>query len=220
MQQFSEKVLLRIKPPTEDAPISDQQRIRQALKELGYPRTEMPLHVLQQLYPMCRDCGTEITATLVWREDDWVITAVEPGDRRSTHYGLAVDYGSTTIVMQLVDLNTGAVIAQEKEMNGQIAYGTDILTRITYALENPSHMEDLQRVTVDTFNRLFAALSKKTGIDAGNCPILIVSGNTTMIHFLLKLNAWTVFASPYAPVTLNPGWFWGKELGLDFSVML
>lgn len=220
MQRFSEKIFLKIDPPTEESPMSDQQKIQQALNNLNYSKVELPLHVLQQLYPMCRDCGYEITVTLVYRETDWIITAVEPGDQRNAHYGLAVDYGSTTIVMQLVDLNTGNIIAEEREINGQIAYGTDILTRITYTLEDPSHMEDLQRVTVDTFNRLISSLTQRTGIDTGNCPILIVSGNTTMIHFLLKLNAWTVFASPYAPVTMNPGWVWGRSLGMDFSGML
>lgn len=220
MQRFSEKVFLKLEPPTEETPTSDHQRIQQALNDCGYSKVEMPLHVLQKLYPMCRDCGYEITVTLVYREADWVITAVEPGDRSNAYYGLAVDYGSTTIVMQLVDLNTGSVLAQEREINGQIAYGTDILTRITYTMEESSHMDDMQRVTVDTFNRLFAALTRSTGIDAENCPILIVSGNTTMIHFLLKLDAWTVFASPYAPVTANPGWLWGRSLGMQFSGML
>ena len=60
---------------------------------------------------MCRDWGYGITVTLVYRETDWVVTAVEPGDRRDCHYGLAVDYGSTTIVMQLVDMNSGAFTA-------------------------------------------------------------------------------------------------------------
>ncbi|MBQ4563762.1 MAG: DUF4445 domain-containing protein [Lachnospiraceae bacterium] len=220
MQPFSEKVYLNIDPPTEDSPVSDQQRIRQALFDLGYEQVDFPLSVLQTLYPMCRDCGYEITVTLVIREFDWVITAVEPGDTRSHHYGLAVDYGSTTVVMQLVDLNTGDVIARERVMNGQIAYGTDILTRITYTLEDPSHPDDMQRVTADTFNRLFVLLTEKTGINVAALPIMVVSGNTTMIHFLLKLNAWTVFASPYAPVTSDPGWIWGREVGMDFRGML
>lgn len=220
MQRFSEKVFLKIEAPTEESPMSDQQRILQALQEYGYENVKIPLHVLQTLYPMCRNCDYNITVTLVYREIDWVITSVEPGDCSNTHYGLAVDYGSTTIVMQLVDINTGNIIAQKREMNGQIAYGTDILSRITYAMEDASHMEDLQRATTDTFHRLFAALTQETGINAKNCPILIVSGNTTMIHFLLKLNAWTVFASPYAPVTTNPGWFWGRALGMDFSGIL
>lgn len=200
--------------------MSDHQRIRQALFDLGYEQVEIPLSVLQTLYPMCRDCGYEITVTLVIREFDWVVTAVEAGDTRSSHYGLAVDYGSTTVVMQLVDLNTGETVAQERVMSGQIIYGTDILTRITYTLEDPTHPNDMQRVTADTFNGLFARLTEKTGIDVSSLPIMIVSGNTTMIHFLLKLNAWTVFASPYAPVTSDPGWIWGREVGMDFRGML
>lgn len=220
MERFSEKVFLELQMPTEEVPISDQQRIRLALREYGYENVTIPLSVLRQLYPMCRDCGYDITVTLVYRETDWVVTAVEPGDRRQWHYGLAVDYGSTTIVMQLVDLNSGAVIAQEKEVNGQAAYGTDILTRITYSLEDPSHMGDLQRSTVKTFERLLAQITEQTGIDAAKCPVMIVSGNTTMIHFLLVLNAWTVFASPYAPVSADPGWVWGRELGMDFDGLL
>ena len=220
MQAFSEKVFLQLTPPTEDDPISDHQRIRQALYELGYEQVELPLQVMGQLYPMCRDCGFAVTVTLVVREFDWVITAVEPGDTCGMHYGLAVDYGSTTIVMELVDMNTGAVIARRREMSGQIAYGTDILTRITYTMEDPAHVEELQRATTETFDRLLTGLTEETGIDAANCPVMIVSGNTTMIHFLLKLNAWTVFASPYAPVTSAPGWIRGWELGMNFSGML
>ena len=220
MQGLSEKVFLRIDMPTEETLVSDQQRIRAALAEQGYPDAAMPLHVLRKLYPMCRDCGYEITVTLVSREDRWVVANVEPGDRRGSHYGLAVDYGSTTIVMQLVNMLTGEVIAQEREVNGQVVYGTDILSRITYTLEDPEHVEDMQRVTVEAFERLLAKLAERTGIDVKNCPVMVLSGNTTMIHFLLKLNAWTVFAAPYAPVSADPGWFWGSEVGMDFGGLL
>lgn len=220
MQTFSEKVFLGLEMPTEDTPLSDHQRILLALQYLGYENVEIPLSVLQQLYPLCRDCGFDITVSLVFRENGWIITAVEAGDTTAAHYGLAVDYGSTTIVMQLVDMHTGEVIAQTKEFNGQIAYGTDILSRITYALENPKHMDDLQLVTVETFNKLLDSLTRQSGINAASCPAMIVSGNTTMIHFLLKLNAWTVFASPYAPVTTAPGWLRGSELGMNYRGIL
>ena len=50
--------------------------------------------------------------------------------------------------------------------------------------------------------------------------MMIISGNTTMIHFLLGLDPWTVFSSPYEPVALDPGYFSGPELGLDFSGMV
>ena len=126
LEGFSEKIYLKIDPPTEESPISDQRRIEQALYELDYSPVHMPLSVIRKLYPMCRESGFNITVTLVYREIEWIVTDVEPGDTRNKHYGLAVDYGSTTIIMQLVDMTSGEVISQAKEFNGQIAYGTDI----------------------------------------------------------------------------------------------
>ena len=220
MKGFSEKVYLSLKMPTEEAAVDDQKRIRLALEALGYENVTMPLSVLRMLYPMCREANFNITVTLVQRETDWDVVNAEPGDTRDSHYGLAVDYGSTTIVMQLIDMNSGAVIDQVKAVNGQTAYGTDILSRITYSLEDPSHMDALQQATAKTFDSLLAELTENTGIEAAKCPIMIVSGNTTMIHFLLKLNAWTLFASPYAPVSTDPGFFWGAEVGMNFEGLL
>ena len=220
MNGFSEKVYLQLKMPTEDLPVSDHRRIEFALNTLGYAPVSVPLQVLRRLHPLCRNADFDITATLVHREHDWVLVDVEPGDRTRHHYGLAVDYGSTNIVMQLIDMVSGSVIGEEKAPNGQIAYGTDILTRITYAMESSSHREHLQTATVDTFHYLLAQLTESTGIDAGKCPTMILSGNTTMIHFLLGLDAWTVFAAPYAPVTAAPGFLWGRELGMEFDGLI
>ena len=220
MGSFSKKEYLQLKMPTEDVAISDQRRIELALNTLGYEQVTFSLKVLRKLYPLCRNAGFDITVTLVHREFDWVITDVEAGDTTSHHYGLAVDYGSTTMVMQLIDLNSGAVIGEESAVNGQVSYGTDILKRITYAMESNDHRDALQNATVDTFHTLLEKLTDSTGIHARKCPVMIVSGNTTMIHFLLGLDAWTVFASPFAPVTADPGFLWGSELGMDFDGLL
>ena len=217
MDRISEKVYLSLTVPTEENAVSDQKRILLALQMLGYSPVTIPLPVLRQLYPMCRNANFDITLTLVRRQDDWAVTAAEPGDTRQQHYGLAADYGSTTIVMQLIDLSTGAVMGEAKEVNGQVAYGTDILTRITFTMENSANMDALHAATAATFQALLERLTEQTGIDAKACPVMTVSGNTTMIHFLLKLDAWPVFASPYAPIVSDPGFFWGKELGLDFG---
>ncbi|MBR6767671.1 MAG: DUF4445 domain-containing protein [Clostridia bacterium] len=215
MNSFAQKIFLKAIPPSEDMPISDQRRIVSELDNLGFSPVQIPLKTLRKLYPLCRE--EDFTLTLVSDGHKWIITDAESGNTSHSLYGLAVDYGSTTIVMQLVDLNSGAVIHQEKAVNGQTVYGTDILTRITYSLEAPSHSDDLQRVTAETFSLLFDLITEQTGIDASRCPVMMLSGNTTMIHFLLKLNAWTVFASPYAPVTSDPGCFRASDLGMDFE---
>ena len=217
MGGFSKKEYLSLKMPTEDVPVSDQKRIELALHTLGYEHVVFPLKVLRKLYPFCRNAGFDITVSLVHREYDWIITDVEAGDTTAHHYGLAVDYGSTTIVMRLFDMNSGTIIGEETAVNGQVTYGTDILTRITYALEAKEHAENLQKATTATFRQLLEQITDSTGINAAKCPAMIVSGNTTMIHFLLGLDAWTVFASPFAPVTAAPGFLWGSELDMDFE---
>jgi uncharacterized 2Fe-2S/4Fe-4S cluster protein (DUF4445 family) len=111
-------------------------------------------------------------------------------------------------------------MAQATTVSDQTAFGTDILTRITYAMEAESHRKELQKVTLETFHRLLQQLTAETRIDAAQCPIMIVSGNTTMIHFLLGLDAWTVFAAPYAPVSVDPGFLWGSQLGMAFEGLL
>ena len=219
MNRFSEKIFLTLTPPTEEEARTDLQRLLEALAEAGFAPAEITLHGLQRLHPACKQGGYAVTASLVYCEGGWYIADIEPGDTRSRHHGLAVDYGSTTIAMQLVDMHTGDIIAQASEANGQRAFGTDILTRITHTLEDSAHMQDLQQATIETFNALLDQISALSGINARSCPAMIISGNTTMIHFLLGLDAWTVFASPYAPVTMDPGWFRGRELGLDFPGM-
>lgn len=116
MGPISESVYLRLLAISEDAPVSDQQRIRLALLELGYENVIFPLSILGKLYPLCRE-HSDITVTLVFRETDWVITNIEAGDQRAHHYALAVDYGSTTVVMRLIDMNSGVAVAEEKAVN-------------------------------------------------------------------------------------------------------
>ena len=217
MKQFSEKIYLKLTHPTEEDPRSLHQRFVDALQQAGHPEVKLSLDALRSLENACIKGAYHITANLVRFDGKTQVFSVEPGDTRTSHYGLAVDYGSTTIVMQLADMNSGSVIAQASAPNGQHVYGTDILTRITYALEEEVHVEDLKSATLQTFDTLLDELSADSGVNARNLPLMILSGNTAMIHFLLGLNAWTVFASPYAPVTTNPGWFWGRELGMNFA---
>lgn len=222
MKSFSEKIHLTIDPPTEDHAQGDRERILNALKDQGYAPATMTLSALRGLYPLCRACKWSITATLVYTETGFSVAAIEAGDTTNEHYGLAVDLGSTTVVMQLININTGEILAEGKEMSGQIAFGDDILTRIIYAKDMPERLQEINQATLDTFSALLSEMERQSGItlSTANCPLMIVSGNTTMIHFLLGLNPWTIFSSPYAPVSCDPGLLSGKELGMDFKGMV
>ena len=119
--------------------------------------------------------------------------------------------------MALMDLNTGKLLAEEGCFNGQIAYGDDILTRIFHTQSGDTARKELQNATVETLSGLMGQLEKKTGVSVSDCPLMVIAGNTTMIHFLLGIDAFCVFMSPFAPVFNQTEFLHGEELGLPFS---
>ena len=104
MESLSEKIYIELEPPTEEDARSDQRRLLDGLKE-RYGEVELPLPLLRQLYPLCRKAEWHLTVTLVWDGTRWQVTGLEPGDTTAWHYGLAADLGSTSVTMELVDLD-------------------------------------------------------------------------------------------------------------------
>ena len=98
--------------------------------------------------------------------------------------------------MRLVNCSDGTVLAEESEYNRQTAYGTDILTRIFACKDKPEVLQDIRACTMETFTLLFEKLRQKTGIAPSDVLSMVVSGNTTMIHFLLGLDPFCVFFIP------------------------
>lgn len=210
---ISRKIYLELLPPTEEDARGDRERILEQLAP-EYGEVSMPLSVLRTLYPMCRDAGYRLTVTLVFNGSGWEILRVEPGDTSYQLYGAAVDYGSTTLVMQVVDLLTGKVLTEQSIFNRQIPYGEEILSRIFYTKDDPEHLKELQQVTADSFNELIEKCEKACRIPREAYTAMTIGGNTTMIHFLLGLYPWPIFETPYAPVAENPGFLRAQELGI------
>ena len=216
MKSLSEKIYMELEMPGEYNTIGDKDRIINALLE-KYENITMPYKIIKKLYPLCRDNDFKITVTIVKREYDWVITDIEGGNTSDNHYGIAVDLGSTTIVMQLVNLNNGQVLVEESTFNKQIKYGEDILSRIFYTKQYKNGLKEIQKSTVESLKELLLKLEKKTNINTKKCSIMTISGNTTMTHFLLGINPWTIFQSPFTPVFNDGGFIEGRELELPID---
>ena len=105
-------------------------------------------------------------------------------------------------------------------VNRQVEFGNEILSRIFSGHEHPEILEKIRRSTVDTIQSLVEALSEEVGYDLNQSAMMVVAGNTTMIHFLLGLDAFTVFMSPYATVTTNPGFVPARDLDLALGGMV
>ena len=219
MKRMSVKINLQLTPPTEEDFRSSARRITDALQE-HYGSVAVPVHTLRKLYPLCQKADWKITVTLSRDGIGWQLVNVEAGDTTGNHYGLAVDLGSTTVVMEAVDLASGRVMAAKTAVNRQVEFGNEILSRIFSSHENSEILEKIHAATVETLQELMDGLSAELNYDLRSSGMMVVSGNTTMMHFLLGLDAFTVFMSPYATVTTEPGFVPARDLGLSMDGMV
>ena len=211
-------VYAELRPPTLQDNDADLERL---LKQLGYEpgSLEVPLSLLRELPKVIRDGEWTVTVFL----DGDILVDVRPWNCVSRNFGVAVDIGTTTVALQLVDLSTGEMISQVSDYNRQLMYGEDVLARIMYGEDHGQ--ERLQHMIVDTINHMLARVCSNDDICVGRgkkvCPeevmAVSVAGNTTMMHMLPGLDARCIRYSPYTPVTnLSPRTNAG-ELGLNIN---
>lgn len=213
MNGLSQKRYLELPLPTEDDPRSDQQRILDSLAAAGVEeRVHIPVHILRQLYPLLDNAKWKITVSLAWNGENWEMVEIEEGDTTAQHYGLAVDLGSTTVVARLLDCNSGEILKEVSSFNKQIQWGTDILSRIFYCKDNKEKLEEVRRATVESICECMDKL------DASHSALsMVIAGNTTMIHFLLGMDAFCVFYTPHAVHADCPGFQLARDLDIPLK---
>jgi uncharacterized 2Fe-2S/4Fe-4S cluster protein (DUF4445 family) len=112
--------------------------------------------------------------------------------------GLAIDVGTTTVVLELVDLSTGAVLAVAALENPQRFGGSDVMTRISYDAEVPGELRQaLRRALNHELKRLCADL----GLDRRQIVDAYVVGNPTMRDLCFGLDVAPIGRIPYRSVT-------------------
>ena len=213
MNGLSQKRYLELPLPTEDDPRSDQQRILDSLAAAGVEeRVHIPVHILWKLYPLLDNAKWKITVSLAWNGENWEMVEIEEGDTTAQHYGLAVDLGSTTVVARLLDCNSGEILEEVSCFNKQIQWGTDILSRIFYCKDNREKLEEVRRATVESICECMDKL------DASHSALsMVIAGNTTMIHFLLGMDAFCVFYTPHAVHADCPGFQLARDLDIPLK---
>lgn len=216
---ISRKYFLQLTPPTEEDNRSCQSRIIDAVKQHPDQREDpsgisFSLPAMRSFYPLCEDAEWNITVSMYWNGQQWIICKIEPGDTSNEHYGIAIDLGSTTVAGQLLNCSTGKVLAEASTFNLQIKFGTNILDRIFYSKDHTEHLNEIREAAAASITEVAEKLGKLANVPAQSCISMTISGNTTMIHFLLGLDAFCVFSSPYALRVSEPGFFTGSELGV------
>ncbi len=158
------------------------------------------------------------------RSWDWRVKAsvrageiVAVGPAKGCRFGLAVDLGTTKIAGYLVDLENGRTLASCGAMNPQIAYGEDLISRLSLAMQSRKEAERLQRLAVEGLNRMAADLCGRAQIEPGEIVEAVIVGNTAMHHLLLGLGVEQLAMAPYVPATSAPMDVKARDLGLSLA---
>jgi len=133
----------------------------------------------------------------------WILVDIDPGDKTQKTFGLAIDIGTTTIVGYLIYLKTGEIAAISAMLNPQVVIGEDIISRISYIINNDA-LPRAKELVISAVNQILEDCSKKAGIPISCIKDISIVGNTGMHHIFFGMNPEFLSVSPYVPVFKVP----------------
>lgn len=221
-------VYAEIDPPSVADQTDDWARLKRSLlPKLDCEGLAIPIPMLRRLGGILRSADWRVTAVVemgTWDRPECPsrLLNLRPGFSEDTLWGVAVDVGTTTVTVQLVDLITGEVRAEAAEYNGQTARGEDVISRIIYTTKSAQDQADanrreMQRLVVETINALIGQVAEQAGISALDIDKAVIAGNSTMIHLLLMLNANTIRLDPFITTVNQPPVLDAAQLGIAIN---
>ncbi|HXF84954.1 MAG TPA: ASKHA domain-containing protein [Anaerolineales bacterium] len=219
------KYYVSMSPPNLERPIADWERLAKGLEtsmglvrrgEENLPRwfdLTIDYQCLRTLSSTLREAKWNVTVS-VWQDKE--VIAVQPGYVEDS-YGAAVDIGSTTVALYLCNLRTGEILAAESEMNPQIVYGEDVMSRIQYTIEHKDGLEKLHKAIIATLNQLLKRAAKNANIKTDEILEMVLVGNSTMHHLALNLHPKDLGLAPFVPTIHKSMDIKARELGLQIN---
>ena len=177
---------------------------------------KVPLGTTRALAHALRAGEGQVTASLVRTGRSMHCVRVEPGHETRTNHAIAVDVGTTTITVQLVDLEAARIVATRSGYNDQVACGGDVISRIEFA-RRPGGLDELRARVLGTINGLLDKACRSCSVDPRTISNAVISGNTTMTHLLLGLNPEYIRLEPYTPTLLEMPYLTATEVGIDIN---
>lgn len=187
---------------------SDATRLCEQVQARGLDCTSIDLSAAQRLPVLLRTHDWRVTTAVARGR---VVAVLPPGN---PPLGIAVDLGTTKVAGYLVDLTTGKMLAAEGMMNPQIAYGEDVMARLTHAVQNEGGADRLQEVIVAGLNELACTLCAKASQSPVDIVEAVIVGNTAMHHLLLGLPTEQLGSAPYVAALSDPCDVMARDIGL------
>jgi uncharacterized 2Fe-2S/4Fe-4S cluster protein (DUF4445 family) len=202
-------------PPRLGENTADMDRLLRGIrKALGVQDLSLSLSLIRKIPRLLRETNYRVQVLLCEQErGSWRLMDVDPAGGKSALYGLALDLGTSTMVVRLVDLESGEVKDEVSLLNPQTRIGLDILTRIHYAGQEGG-LKRLQELVLTSLNREIDLLAEKHAVETDEIACIAVAGNTTMSHLFLGVDPYWICREPYIPAVNSPPMLMAAEVGI------
>lgn len=189
-----------IKPPSIKDNTGDVDRlVKAAKKAVGQKDVDLDFSLIKEMPYKLRDNNYKILLCIFETNNKVDVIDVFGADFSKDIYGIAIDLGTSTIMMRLIRLRDNKKIDEITFYNPQIKIGTDILTRIHFASRD-NGLRKLQDLVIQSINEEIERVSKKHDIPLDCIVGITVAGNTSMSHLFLGLTPYWICREPYIPV--------------------
>jgi uncharacterized 2Fe-2S/4Fe-4S cluster protein (DUF4445 family) len=216
VHQTVAKYFVEVEPPSLADNTDDLARLeRELARRYDMREVVTALPVLRTLARTLREAKWRVTVVIDRGDSHPRIVEVLPGDQSYTLYGAAVDIGTTTVTVYLVDLFSGEVVETAADYNGQIKRGEDVISRIVYASKNGAGLVELQSLVAMTINKLVERAAIRRKISPRDIYKMTVVGNSTMMHIFLGLPPEQIRLTPYITTINHPPPVLANELNLN-----
>src|SRR3954467_15454723 len=152
-----QKRFLELDEPTLEDQVSDVERVLAAMDDV---ELRVPLEIVRALGHTLRESDWKVTAVFV----DDLLVDVEPGDTSARRYAIAFDLGTTTVVANLLDLETGQPLAVRSMLNLQQPFGADVISRISATMMDADALARLQAHARETLEELTVEVCEEARI--------------------------------------------------------
>jgi uncharacterized 2Fe-2S/4Fe-4S cluster protein (DUF4445 family) len=176
------RIHVTVPPASLEDTAGDWERLERATRSsLGDRPVEATLPALREIGPALRQGNWRVTVTLAETGNAWRAVSIRPAFDTSPLYGLAIDLGTSTIVADLVNVETGQVIESNLAYNQQREFGSDVTSRMV-AAEEPDGLATLRHAVLKTINESIAGLCAQARVDTRSVQAAVLAGNTVMQH--------------------------------------
>lgn len=208
---------VHVKRPSLDNNTADAERLKAALKDsLGTENIRIPLPLLKKMPAILRQSDHSVKVVVFRGHHGWSVAGILPADQCRPITGVAIDIGTTRVVMQLVDLESGQTMDEIGFDNPQAQIGPDVLTRIHHA-RTTSGLDQLQYLIIHGVNEAVGRLCRAHGLDISDVYLVSGAGNTAMTHLFLGIDPFQMIREPYIPCINSMDTLDAKALGLEIS---